>query len=105
MHRRDLAYRHKRGIVQEVLRGLGPRFRVDGLDAAGTVVLRLPAGPDAAAVARALDDRGVRVHPEGARTLLLGYGHLPDAELRNALDVLVRALWAILTPSQDLVAA
>jgi len=107
MHRRALLYRHKRGIVEEALRGV---VGVEGLDAVGTVVLRLPGWADADRadadwVADALRARGIRLPSMGPGRLLLGYGHLGDAELRRGLRALVAVLRTGVAAETDAIAA
>ncbi len=94
MHRRGLVQRHQLAIVEDALAPLRPTVSVHGQDAAGSVVVQLPEAADVAAVAATLRRHGVTVPVMGPRTLLLGHGHLPDAELRRGLSTLVSVLRA-----------
>lgn len=101
MHRLDRAHRRKRELVEAALR---PRGRLAGLGGVGTAVLYLPGGRDGTRAAGQLRDRGVRVAaladyhgsgspPARARSgLVVGYGHLPDPQLRSGLALLSREL-------------
>jgi GntR family transcriptional regulator / MocR family aminotransferase len=92
---------HKRALVQAALEPLRGRVELFGLDAVGTVGLRLPPGLDAEHVAAGLAGRGLVVptlaryqsrHQPADGALLLGYQHLSDSALRGGLASLVTAL-------------
>jgi len=101
MHRRGLVQRHQRAMVVSALARLRPAVMLDGLDAAGTVVLRLPGWLDAAEVAHGLRREGIGLAVVDRHSLLLGYGHLADAALHGGLRVLVAALMGSLRPRRS----
>jgi GntR family transcriptional regulator/MocR family aminotransferase len=108
MHRLGRAYRRKQRLLAPALAPVG---RLAGLAGLGSAVLYLPGGRDGPATAAALHRRGVRVRPladyhapghppgngpAGARSgLVIGYGHLPDPQLRTGLARLARELAAL----------
>jgi GntR family transcriptional regulator/MocR family aminotransferase len=93
MHRLGRLYASKRLMVDRALATLGLRGAARGT--VSSVVLRLPRGADAPALAAQLLERGWRVetlapYHFSARSvppaLVLGYGHVPDPVLSAALD-------------------
>jgi len=92
MHRLERMYAAKRRLLWTAS-GRLDGVRIAGRDAVDTAVLHLPDGADAAAVADALAERGVRVGTLAAyhfsprpvpAALVVGYGHLTDEELGRA---------------------
>ena len=76
-------------------------MRVDRLDGVGSALLQLPSNVDATDIAESLRAGGIRVpalaeyHFSGRpalNALVLGYGHLPDDALHQALAELIDAL-------------
>jgi GntR family transcriptional regulator / MocR family aminotransferase len=98
MHRLGRAYRRKWRLLEATL---GPLVRRDGGHPISSAVLRPPGGGDAAALVSGLRRDGFLVGtlagyhaasespPPG---LVVGYGHLPDPDLRAACERLAAAL-------------
>ena len=94
LRRQRRRYRAQRDALLEAAAELLPELQPEGAAAGLHVMLRLPPGGDAAAVARAAAHAGVAVDPlEGPRpALLVGYANVPAESVRPALAALAGAL-------------
>jgi len=94
LRRQRRRYRAQRDALLEAAAELLPELQPEGAAAGLHVVLRLPPGADAAAVARAAAHAGVAVDPLiGPRpALVVGYANVTEESVRPALAALASAL-------------
>lgn len=102
LRRARAAYRARRDRLVAALARELPDLAVEGIAAGVHVVLRLPAGCDDAAVAKAASATGLRVPPlsafriapRPAGGLVIGYGRLHEAAVERAVGALARVVRA-----------